>query len=77
VRDEAIVVVMDFKLTASTCLPIPSAAPTAPPGATLLCADGDYSFSKTSKGACSRHAALRLQSASRPAWKALKSANVR
>jgi hypothetical protein len=51
----------EWSKTASTCLPIPSAAPTAPPGATFLCTDGDYSYSKTSKGACSRHGGVKAE----------------
>jgi hypothetical protein len=45
--------------TVGRCIPVPTAAPTAPPGATFPCADGDYSFSKTSHGACSRHGGIR------------------
>src|SRR5690242_13528745 len=41
------------------CIPVPTAAPTAPPGATFLCVDGDYSYAKTSRGACSRHGGIK------------------
>ena len=43
----------------SRCIPVPTAAPTAPAGATFLCGDGDYSYSKTSQGACSRHGGIK------------------
>ncbi len=48
----------EWSKTVSSCIPVPTAAPTAPPGATFLCVDGDYSYSKTSKGACSRHGGI-------------------
>ena len=49
----------EWSKTVGRCIPVPTAAPTALPGATFLCADGDYSFSKTSHGACSRHGGIR------------------
>jgi hypothetical protein len=48
----------EWSTTVSSCIPVPTAASTAPPGATFLCVDGDYSYSKTSKGACSRHGGI-------------------
>jgi Protein of unknown function (DUF3761) len=48
----------EWSKTANRCIPAPTAAPTAPPGATFLCADGDYSYAKTSRGACSRHGGI-------------------
>ncbi len=48
----------EWSKTVGRCVPVPTAASTAPPGATFLCVDGDYSFSKTSKGACSRHGGI-------------------
>jgi hypothetical protein len=41
--------------TASSCVPVPAQASTPPSGSTYQCADGTYSASKTSQGACSRH----------------------
>jgi uncharacterized protein DUF3761 len=39
------------------CVPDPEAAPLPPPGATAICADGDYSFSEHphSGGTCHGH----------------------
>ena len=37
------------------CIPEPSSAPTAPPGATAHCIDGTWSQSKHIKGTCSGH----------------------
>ncbi|WP_405136041.1 DUF3761 domain-containing protein [Nocardia sp. NBC_01388] len=37
------------------CVPRPQQAPSAPPGATALCKDGDYSFSENHRGTCSGH----------------------
>ena len=37
------------------CIPEPSSAPTAPPGATAHCNDGLWSDSKHVKGTCSGH----------------------
>jgi hypothetical protein len=48
----------EWSKTVGSCIPVPTAAPTAPPGATFLCVDGDYSYSKTSEGACSRHGGI-------------------
>jgi hypothetical protein len=48
----------EWSKTADRCIPAPTAAPTAPPGATFRCADGDYSYAKTSRGACSRHGGI-------------------
>jgi hypothetical protein len=49
----------EWSKTANRCIPAPTAAPTAPPGATFLCVDGDYSCAKTSRGACSRHGGIK------------------
>jgi hypothetical protein len=49
----------EWSKTAGRCIPVPTAAPAAPPGATFLCVDGDYSYSKTSRGACSRHGGIK------------------
>jgi Protein of unknown function (DUF3761) len=49
----------EWSKTGGRCVPVPAAAPTAPPGATFLCVDGDYSFAKTSRGACSRHGGIK------------------
>ena len=49
----------EWSKTANRCIPVPTAAPTAPPGATFLCVDGDYSYAKTSQGACSRHGGIK------------------
>jgi len=38
----------EMSKTTGQCIP-------APPGATFRCVDGDYSYSKTTRGACSRH----------------------
>jgi hypothetical protein len=48
----------EWSNTIGRCIPVPTAATTAPPGATFQCADGDYSFSKTTQGACSRHGGI-------------------
>lgn len=48
----------EWSKTVGRCIPVPTAASTAPPGATFLCVDGDYSYSKTSHGACSRHGGI-------------------
>ena len=48
----------EWSKTVGGCIPVPAAAPTAPPGATFLCVDGEYSYSKTSHGACSRHSGI-------------------
>lgn len=48
----------EWSKTVGGCIPVPTAAPTAPPGATFRCADGDWSYSKTSRGACSRHGGI-------------------
>jgi len=45
----------EWSKTMSSCILVPTAAPAAPPGATFQCNDGDYSFSKTAQGTCSRH----------------------
>jgi hypothetical protein len=37
------------------CVPDPEQAPSAPPGATAMCRDGDYSFSQHRSGTCSGH----------------------
>jgi hypothetical protein len=44
--------------TAGSCVPVPAQASTPPSGSTFQCADGTYSFSKTSHGACSRHGGI-------------------
>jgi hypothetical protein len=44
--------------TINSCVPVPTAAPAAPPGATFQCNDGGYSYSKTSQGVCSRHGGI-------------------
>jgi hypothetical protein len=49
----------EWSKTANRCIPAPAAAPTAPPGATFQCVDGDYSYAKTSHGACSRHGGIK------------------
>ena len=49
----------EWSKTGGRCIPVPTAAPTAPPGATFLCVDGDYSYAKTSRGACSRHGGIK------------------
>ena len=49
----------EWSKTANRCTPAPTAAPTAPPGATFQCVDGDYSYAKTSRGACSRHGGIK------------------
>lgn len=49
----------EWSKTAGRCIPVPTAAPTVPPGATFLCNDGDYSYAKTSRGACSRHGGIK------------------
>lgn len=33
----------EWSKTIGRCIPVPTAAPTAPPGATFQCVDGDYS----------------------------------
>jgi hypothetical protein len=48
----------EWSKTINSCIPVPTAAPTAPPGATFQCNDGDYSYSKTVQGACSRHGGI-------------------
>jgi hypothetical protein len=42
--------------TVGACVPGEATGPT--PGATYQCADGTYSFSKASRGACSRHGGI-------------------
>lgn len=37
------------------CVHDPEQAPSAPPGATAMCRDGDYSFSQHHSGTCSGH----------------------
>ena len=49
---------MEWSKTVGRCIPAPTAAPTPPPGATFLCADGTYSSAQTSRGACSRHGGI-------------------
>jgi Protein of unknown function (DUF3761) len=49
----------EWSKTVGGCIPVPTAAPTAPPGAAFLCVDGDYSYAKTSHGACSRHGGIK------------------
>jgi hypothetical protein len=49
----------EWSKTVDGCIPIPTAAPSPPPGATFLCVDGDYSYAKTSHGACSRHGGIK------------------
>jgi hypothetical protein len=48
----------EWSKTIGACIPVPTRASTPPQGATYQCADGTYSFSKTSKGACSRHGGI-------------------
>jgi hypothetical protein len=48
----------EWSTTAGSCIPVPTQAPTPPPGATYQCVDGTYSFSPTSTGACSRHGGI-------------------
>ncbi|MFE1592415.1 DUF3761 domain-containing protein [Nocardia sp. NPDC058705] len=36
-----------------TCVPTPASAPSPPPGATALCNNGEYSYSKNRSGTCS------------------------
>jgi hypothetical protein len=45
----------EWSKTAGTCIPAPTRTSTPPQGATYQCADGTYSYSKSSKGACSDH----------------------
>ena len=49
----------EWSKTAGRCIPVPTVASTAPQGATFLCVDGTYSFSKTSQGACSRNGGIK------------------
>lgn len=51
----------EWSKTIGRCIPVPTAAPTAPARATFLCVDGDYSYAKTSHGACSRHGGIRAR----------------
>jgi Protein of unknown function (DUF3761) len=51
----------EWSKTVGRCIPVPTAAPTPPPGATFLCVDGDYSYAKTSQGACSRHGGIQAR----------------
>lgn len=51
----------EWSKTVGRCIPAPTAAPTPPPGATFLCVDGDYSYAKTSHGACSRHGGIKAR----------------
>jgi hypothetical protein len=48
----------EWSKTIGACIPVPTRASTPPRGATYQCVDGTYSFSKTSKGACSRHGGI-------------------
>lgn len=48
----------EWSKTIGACIPVPTRAPTPPPGATYQCVDGTYSFSKTPKGACSHHSGI-------------------
>jgi len=48
----------EWSKTSGACIPVPTRASTPPQGATYQCVDGTYSFSKTSKGACSRHGGI-------------------
>jgi hypothetical protein len=41
--------------TAGNCVQSPTAAPSAPAGATAQCKDGTYSFSQSRSGTCSHH----------------------
>lgn len=50
---------LEWSKTVGRCIPVPTAATAPPPGATFLCVDGDYSYAKTSHGACSRHGGIR------------------
>ncbi|MBS4728867.1 DUF3761 domain-containing protein [Mycobacterium sp. SM1] len=47
----------DYVAASGDCVHDPEAAPTAPPGATAICRDGDYSFSEHphSGGTCHGH----------------------
>jgi hypothetical protein len=45
----------EYQNSDGTCVPDPTQAPTAPPGATALCNDGSWSFSKHRSGTCSGH----------------------
>lgn len=49
----------EWSKTANRCIPAPTAAATPPQGATFLCVDGEYSYAKTSRGACSRHGGIK------------------
>lgn len=49
----------EWSKTVSSCIPVPTQAPTPPPGATYLCNDGTYSFSPTPQGACSHHGGVK------------------
>ncbi|WP_297621903.1 DUF3761 domain-containing protein [Nocardia sp.] len=45
----------EYQNVDNDCVPRPQQAPSAPPGATALCKDGDYSFSENHRGTCSGH----------------------
>jgi hypothetical protein len=45
----------DYQGSSGDCVPDPTAAPSAPPSATALCRDGDWSFSEHHAGTCSGH----------------------
>ena len=51
----------EWSKTVGRCIPVPAAASAPPPGATFLCVDGDYSYAKTSQGACSRHGGIKAR----------------
>jgi hypothetical protein len=51
----------EWSKTIGRCIPVPAAAPAPPLGATFLCVDGDYSYAKTSQGACSRHGGIKAR----------------
>jgi hypothetical protein len=45
----------DYTNSNGNCVQDPTQAPTAPPGATAQCRDGDWSFSQHHSGTCSGH----------------------
>jgi hypothetical protein len=51
----------DYTAASGDCVHDPEAAPTAPPGATAICQDGDYSFSEHphSGGTCHGHGGVK------------------
>ena len=49
----------EYRNSSGHCVPRPTQAPAAPPGASAICNDGSYSFSEHRRGTCSSHGGVR------------------